>query len=108
MVTEPTSKRARGIDGRAAGEWYEAGALEESTIYHGVITRLDRRWTLQIQWVDLDNQGHRIVLPHQVVQAIRSGLDRVIDQSNSDAARRAAETRKEAGVIPFQHTNTAG
>jgi len=79
--------------------------MEQSTVYNGVLTRLDGRWTLELQWVDLDNAGHRIVLPHKVVEAIRSALERVIDQSNREGARKAAQTRKEAGMIPFQKTD---
>ena len=90
------------MDGRSAAEWYETGALEQSTTYNGVLTRLDGRWTLELQWVDLDNAGHRIVLPHKVVEAIRSGMERVIDQSKRAGARKAAQTRKQAGLIPFQ------
>jgi|TARA_R100000963_G_C4633197_1_gene97801 hypothetical protein len=102
VVTEPSTKMARGIDGRPKSEWFESGSFEQSTTYNGVLTRLDRRWTLELQWVDLDNVGHRVVLPNKVVEAIRSGYERVIGQSNSAGARKAAQTRKDSGVIPFE------
>ena len=104
VVTEPSVKQARGVDGRSSKEWFESGSFEASTTYNGVLTRLDGRWTLELQWVDLDNAGHRVVLPHKVVEAIRSGYERVIDQSNSEGARKAAQTRREAGLVPFQPT----
>ena len=102
VETEPSTKMARGIDGRPKSEWFESGSFEQSTTYNGVLPRLDGRWTLELQWVDLDNAGHRVVLPHKVVEAIRSGYERVIDQSNSAGARKAAQTRKDSGVIPFE------
>jgi len=102
VVTEPSAKQTKGIDGRPTREWFEADSMNQSVIYNGSLQRLDSRYTLEMSWVDLDNTGHRIVLPHKVVEAIRSAIDRIIDQSNSEGARKAAMTRKEAGVIPFQ------
>tara|TARA_Y100000310_G_C20103417_1_gene543813 strand:- start:98 stop:427 length:330 start_codon:yes stop_codon:yes gene_type:complete len=104
-VTEPSVKQARGVDGRQAKEWFDEGSFEQSITYNGILTRLDGRWTLELQWVDLDNAGHRIVLPNKVVEAIRSGYERVIDQSNSEGARKAAQTRRESGLVPFQPKN---
>ena len=102
VVTEPSAKQARGVDGRPSHEWFETDSINQSVTYNGSLQRLDSRYTLEMSWVDLDNTGHRIVLPHKVVEAIRSAIERIIDQSNSDGARKAAMTRKEAGVVPFQ------
>jgi len=49
---------------------HELGAPPLKTPLHGILDRIDGRWQLQMQWVDLDNNDHKIVLPHQVVEAI--------------------------------------
>ena len=105
IVTEPSPRQAQGADGRQLHQWHEAGSMEHTTTYNGVLTRLDGQWMLELQWVDVQNQGHRVILPHKVVQAIRSGYERVINQSNSEGARKAALTRREAGLVPFQPKN---
>ena len=38
----------------------------------GDLERLDGRWALVLQWVDLDNEGHRIMLPHEVLERLLS------------------------------------
>lgn len=60
-----------------------------------------RRFILYVEWVDLDGSGHRVVLPHEVVAAILRANDSLIAASRSEGAKKATETRKAKGIIPF-------
>ena len=53
----------------------------------------DRRWTLYVEWVDPDGQGFRVVLPHELVEAVRRGVDSIITQALKERAQTAAKTR---------------
>ena len=64
----PSGKTVRGDDGMPLKEWSETGDLLQRVTYVGDLERLDGRWSLVLQWVDLDNNGHRIALPHEVVE----------------------------------------
>ena len=57
-----------------------------------------RRWTLYVEWVDPDGEGYRIVLPHEVVEAVLKKADAIIAQARKDRAQRAADTRKRKAV----------
>jgi len=94
-VREVTGKTAKGDDDRPVQDWYEAGDLESEVTYVGDLYRLDGRWSLTIQWVDLDNNGHRFAVPHAVVLSMKSALDRLMTASKSQRAQKAAETRRE-------------
>jgi hypothetical protein len=94
-VREPTGKQEKGDDGRPVRDWYASGDLESEVTYVGNLYRLDGRWSLTIQWVDLDNEGHRFAVPHAVVLGMKSALDRLMTASKSQRAQKAAETRKE-------------
>ena len=101
VTVEDFGMKAKGDDGRAVHEigdpnWYD------TTIYNGVLDRRDGRFQLQMQWVDLENDGHRIVLPHQVVEAIHRAYSTIIKKSKSEGAKKAAGTRAEKGIIDFE------
>jgi|TARA_R100000687_G_C6375725_1_gene130151 hypothetical protein len=103
VTVEDFGMKTKSDDGRPvhdvdSSNWYD------TTIYNGVMDRRDGRFQLQMQWVDLDNNGHRIVLPHQVVEAIARCHKTIIKDSKSEGARKAAETRAEKGIIPFEGT----
>lgn len=90
-----------GDDGRHPHDWMDVASLMAKTTYVGDLERHDGRWTLGMQWIDSSNQSHKYYLPHDVVQAIRNAMERILKQSRTAGAQKAAATRKERGVIPF-------
>ena len=72
-----------------------SGELTREVTYVGELERLDSRWTLHLQWVDLDNQGHRVALPHEAVHGLLGAAARIMTQAKSDRAMNAAQTRRE-------------
>ncbi len=93
--------KTKGTDGRAVHELGDPDWFD-TTIYNGVMQRRDGKFQLEMQWVDLNNEGHRIVLPHQVVEAIVRAHRTIIKDSRSEGAKKASETRAEKGIIPFE------
>lgn len=55
----------------------------------------DKRWALYLEWVDLDGEGHRVVLPHEVVAGVLQRANSIIAQCRRERAQRAALTRKQ-------------
>ena len=51
-------------------------------------------WLLAVQWVDLNGDGNRIALPHEVVEKVLSHAKRIMAAARSDRAKNAAETRR--------------
>ena len=78
----------------------EENALYVDISYVGVMRRLDGKFTLQLEWVGLDERGHRVQLPHVLVERIIQVHDRIMDEAKSDRAKRAMETRISRGYIP--------
>jgi len=82
------------------------GKLRKGTVRHGdglrgftdYVMRLfrgdDRQWILYLEWVDLDGEGHRIVLPHTVVQGVLQRANSIIAECRRDRAQRGAQTRR--------------
>ncbi len=99
-VREPSGKNVTGNDGRPVKDWTNTGDLTQTVTYNGHMERLDGRWNLVVQWVDLDNKGHRIVLPHKVIEAINRSRNTIISQSKTEGARKAHATRLEDGTVP--------
>ena len=85
-VKDDSGMRIRGL---------QAADLMEQVSYMGDIERLDGRWTMVLQWVDLKGGGHRILVPHEVMQRVIAHTDRIREQARSDRARSAAVTRRE-------------
>ena len=54
----------------------------------------DRHWTLYLEWVDLKGDGHRVVLPHEVVQATLQRSQSIIAQARRERAQHGADTRR--------------
>ena len=52
----------------------EGGALKGFITSVGTLRRLDARWWMELQWVDLENQGHRDEFPH-AAEALADGGD---------------------------------
>ena len=94
-VTEPTGKEVKAIDGRQVRDWIHGASLEQTTTYNGTLERLDGRLSLLMEWVSVDNEPFRIVLPHKVVESILSSHKRLMKQAKKSRAKRAYETRLE-------------
>jgi hypothetical protein len=101
-VTEPSAKKAETSDGRPLHEWHETEGFYQTVIYNGNLQRHDGVWKLALEWIDLDLKAHKVVLPHKVVMAIERGMNSIMAKANSDRAIKAAETRKEKGIVPFE------
>jgi len=54
----------------------------------------ERKWGLYVEWVDMEGEGHRIVLPHEVVQGVLQRANSIIAECRRDRAQRGADTRK--------------
>lgn len=77
-------------------------ALLGFTDYNIKLFRSDeRKWSLYIEWVDLQGDGHRLVFPHEVVQGVLQRAASIIAQGRSERAKSAAKTRKAKGIQPF-------
>jgi hypothetical protein len=69
--------------------------LRGYTDYNIKLFRSDeRKWSLYLEWVDLDGEGHRIVIPHEVVQGVLQRANSIIAECRRDRAQRGATTRK--------------
>ena len=55
----------------------------------------DRQWTLYLEWVDLQGEGHRVILPHEVVQGVLQRANSIIAECRRDRAQRGARTRRD-------------
>ena len=87
-------------DGRPVNDMFDDSSMYDYTTYNGVMETMDGKYKLHMAWVDRNNQGHRVVLPDQVVRAIIRGSETIIKQSKSVGAKRAYRTRKEKGNEP--------
>lgn len=54
----------------------------------------ERKWSLYLEWVDLEGDGHRIVLPHEVIQGVLQRANSIIAECRRDRAQHGAETRR--------------
>jgi len=71
-------------------------ALEGFVDYNIKLFRsVDREWALYLEWVDLDGEGHRLVLPHAVVNGIVQRAESIMAECRRDRAATAARTRKQ-------------
>ena len=76
------------------------GEMVRLQSYVGVLRRRDSRFSLHLEWVDVEGKGHRVELPHELVERIVGVRNRIIDEAISDRAVRAMETRMRNGYIP--------
>ena len=94
-------KDAKTDDGQRAERDFD---MLHSITYKGQLRRLDGQMTLLLEWVDFDGEGHRLSLPHQVVQRIVDVRERMMDQAKSDRSRRIMQKRIAQGYVPsFAH-----
>ena len=66
----------------------------------------ERKWSLYVEWVDLEGSGHRIVLPHEVMQGVLQRANSIIAECRRDRAQRGAHTRKRRRDESQQTANT--
>jgi len=72
----------------------QGNAMEGFTDYNLKLFRSDdRQWSLYLEWVDMDGEGHRLVLPHAVVQGILQRANSIIAECRRERAQRAVITR---------------
>lgn len=95
-VSLPTAKDAETTGDLPAKDWLRGDDIVQTITYIGDIERWDSEWRVVLQWVDLDEQGHRIVLPHGVVDRIIEQAAQIMALARSDRARTAAATRRES------------
>lgn len=70
--------------------------------YKLIRDRDSNRYLAYMEWVDLDGEGNRVVLPHEVVTALFRANESLIKQSRKEGAKKASATRKAKGIVPFQ------
>ena len=88
LITTP-GKLRRGVARHGNG-------LEGFVDYNIKLFRsLDREWSLYLEWVDLDGEGHRLVLPNAVVNGILQRAESIMAECRRDRAATAARTRKQ-------------
>ncbi|MDD5547032.1 MAG: hypothetical protein PHO67_07780 [Candidatus Omnitrophica bacterium] len=87
MIGLPNVKLRKGVA-------RSGGALTGWVDYNYKILRdADRRWTMYVEWVDMEGEGFRIILPHELVEAVRRATDSIMKQALRDRAQAAATTR---------------
>lgn len=70
-------------------------ALEGFVDYNIKLFRsIDREWACYLEWVDLNGEGHRLVLPHAVVEGILQRANSIMAQCRKERAMSAARTRR--------------
>ena len=77
-----------------------AADLMVDVSYVGVMRRLDSKFSLHLEWVDLEGGGHRVEFPHELVERIINVHDRIIDEAKSQRARNVMAKRMSEGYIP--------
>jgi len=73
-----------------------SGNLADGTVTYNWTLHRDgnKRWHFMAEWVDLDGDGHRVLLPHEVVTAMNRAIDKIHDDSRSLGAQKAFHGRK--------------
>lgn len=80
-------------DGQPIGDWTRATDLLQRITYVGDLERFNQRWSLVMQWVDLDNNGHRVAFPHEVVERLYRACEAIMKEARSDRSATGAATR---------------
>ena len=74
------------------------GKIRKGTARHGdnlLGSDEERKQSLYVEWVDMEGEGHRIVLPHEVIQGTLQRANSIIAECRRDRAQRGANTRKQ-------------
>ena len=91
------TKEMATTDGRSANEFSD---LYVTVSYVGTMRRREGQFSLLLEWVDVDKAGHRVLLPHAVLERIISTHDTVMKEARSTRAKHAMQTRIEQGYVP--------
>ena len=94
-ASHPTAKNVTTDDGMPLREWQRVGDLMQRITYVGDLERLEGRWALILQWVDLGGGGHIFALPHEVVDRLLDRAESIKADCRSERAQNAARTRRE-------------
>ena len=94
---DPLTREPVTTDGRRVSELHD---MHTTVSYVGTLRRTDGRFSLLLEWVDLDKTGHRVLLPHDVVQRIVDVHGRIMSNARSDRSRRTMESRMAKGYVP--------
>lgn len=81
------------------------GTLRRDIKYIIVTERLDNEWSLEIEFIDIDDQPHRLKFPTKVVQTLHRHKDQIMSTSRRMAATKGYLTAKEkgtSGLKPFE------
>jgi len=73
-----------------------SGSLAEGTVTYNWTLHRDgsKRWIYLAEWVDLDGEGHRVILPHEVINALYRAIGNIHDASRKLGAHKAFHGRK--------------
>ena len=94
---DPLTKEPVTTDGRRVSEMRD---MHSTVSYVGTLRRIDGRFSLLLEWVDLDKTGHRVLLPHDVVQRIVDVHGRIMAEARSERSKRTMESRMAKGFVP--------
>ena len=100
VVVDDVGGNLKGDDGRLVHDPLIANSFYNSIVYNLILERMDGKWTCALAWVDKDNVGHRIVLPHEVCTALFRNHASINKESRSLGAKKAYQTRVEQGNEP--------
>jgi hypothetical protein len=94
---DPLTREPVTTDGRRVTELHD---FTTTVSYVGTVRRTDGKFTLLLEWVDLDKTGHRVQLPHEVVQRVIDVHGRVMAEARSERSKRTMEARIRKGYVP--------
>ena len=108
MDVRDLSEKPRGSDGIPKHEmdWLEPELLYDSfsreRTYNGTIQCINGRFQLAIEYISgegEDMKANKFYLPSPVVEAIHRHVTNIKDLQRSEAAQKAAQTRKENALM---------
>ena len=85
------------LDGRTYGDGRD---FYTTTEYNYTVLRREGRFWVQLSWVDQDEVGHRIVMPHEVFERLVTVHDSIMAKARSQRSKRAMEPRVRNGNEP--------
>jgi len=110
IVTQPSASKAKkarqmldhmiGLpDSITKSGHVSSGNMTEGTVTYNWTLHRDsnKRWHYLVEWVDLDGDGHRTVLPHEVITALYRAIGGIHDASRSLGAQKAFQLKRNNG-----------
>ena len=89
-TSRPTGQKVTTSDGMPV----QTDDILKHVTYVCELKRQQRQWELTLQWVGLDNEGHRHVFPHEVIEKLLTHTDNIMKDSRKERARAGAATRR--------------